>query len=168
MRESYGGTWITGLVISFTFIFAAFLALSINYSKAFRVKNEALSIIEKSGGVTNNARKTIARFLLNNNYRTTGKCDGYDYGVQVKSLNEYNITKVDNGKKYSFCVSKVKSVAPNFSNRAFYEVKLFFKFNLPVLGDFSTFSVKGQTKDIAYPLDGHCEDALPKLKCKTV
>ena len=166
MRESYGGMWITGLVVSFTFIFAAFLALSINYSKAFRVKNEVLSMIEKGEGVTSNTRKTIARYLVNNNYSTKGKCKGYSYGIDVKGINNYSITENPSGK-YSLCVSKVKSVGPNFSNRAFYEVKLFFKFNLPVLGDFATFSVKGQTKDIAYPLDGHCDGKSNSLKCKT-
>ena len=51
MRESIGGTWITQLVIVMMFVFVAFLALSVNYSKAFRVKNQMISIIEKYGGV---------------------------------------------------------------------------------------------------------------------
>ena len=47
MREAIGGTWLTQLIIIFMLIFVAFLALSLNYTKAFKVKNEILSIIEK-------------------------------------------------------------------------------------------------------------------------
>ena len=47
MKEAMGGTWLTGLVIVFIFLFAGFLAYSISYTKAFRVKNE---IILQYGG----------------------------------------------------------------------------------------------------------------------
>lgn len=157
MRQSIGGTWITGLVISFTFIFAAFLALSINYSKAFRVKNEVLSIIEKNGGITKDSLTIISNYLTNNGYTLRGECgSNYAYGVRINGVNNNNIRKASKNGKYSFCVSKIKKKsynAPNFQKRAHYEIKLFFKFNLPVLGDIFTFDVKGQTKDVTYPLD---------------
>ena len=35
MREAIGGTWLFGLVLTFIVFFASFLAVSINYSKAF-------------------------------------------------------------------------------------------------------------------------------------
>ena len=52
MREAIGGTWLTGLVITFIVLFSGFLAYSINYTKAFRVKNEIINIIEKNEGYT--------------------------------------------------------------------------------------------------------------------
>ena len=39
MREAIGGTWLFGLVITFIVFFASFLAISINYSRAFNVNN---------------------------------------------------------------------------------------------------------------------------------
>ena len=45
MREAIGGTWLFGLVITFIVFFASFLAVSINYSKAFNVKNNIVDII---------------------------------------------------------------------------------------------------------------------------
>ena len=47
MRQAIGSTWVLQLVIIFMLIFVAFLALSINYTKAFRVKNELVTMIEK-------------------------------------------------------------------------------------------------------------------------
>ena len=52
MRQAIGSTWILQLVIIFMLIFVAFLALSINYTKAFRVKNELVTMIEKYEGVS--------------------------------------------------------------------------------------------------------------------
>ena len=39
MREAIGGTWLLTIVLVFIVLFSSFLALSINYSKAFKVKN---------------------------------------------------------------------------------------------------------------------------------
>ena len=51
MRETIGNTFIIKLVIVFTLLFSAFLALAISYNKVFRMKNEVLSIIEKYEGI---------------------------------------------------------------------------------------------------------------------
>ena len=50
MRESIGGTWLVGIVIVFIVIFTSYLALSVNYSKAFKVKNGIIEIIEENEG----------------------------------------------------------------------------------------------------------------------
>ncbi len=41
MKESIGGTWLLGFVLVFIVIFSAYLAVSINYTKAFKVKNKS-------------------------------------------------------------------------------------------------------------------------------
>ncbi|MBE6161217.1 MAG: hypothetical protein E7158_03255 [Firmicutes bacterium] len=155
MREVIGGTWITQLVIVFMFVFAAFLALSINYSKAFKIKNEVLNIIEREEGLTDNAIKLTNNYLVNTGYNTKGKCPKNSWGITVRGIGQYDKKFIENSsnKKYSFCVRKVKSTANNFRNRAYYELRLFFKFGLPVIGDITTFDVEGQSKDVTYPLD---------------
>lgn len=165
MRESIGGVWITQLVIVFMFIFAAFLALSINYSKAFRIKNEVLTMIEKGEGLTQNTRNMIGNYLRNNGYTMKGKCEKNSYGITIKGVKNTEMELINDSnknKKYHLCVSKFRSVSPNFPNRAYYEVRLFFKFNLPVLGNISTFEVEGQSKDVSYPLD--VKNIKPKRK----
>lgn len=154
MRQSIGATWILQLVIIFMLIFVAFLALSVNYTKAFKIKNEMVSIIEKYEGVSSHEKGSIA--LINNylryyNYQTTGRCeDGY-YGVQ--DLNSTAISPVSSNNKYYYCVKKTKSSTATFENRATYEVVTFFKFNLPFIGDLFTFRVTGNTIDINFPND---------------
>lgn len=153
MREAIGGTWITQLVIVIMFVFVAFLALSINYSKAFRVKNEVISMIEKKEGISNSSIKLINNYLKNSGYGYEGNCEEGYIGVSISNNNNGTYEDAVANKRYNYCIKKVKSIAINFPNRAYYEVILFFKFNLPVVGDIFTFEVEGQTKDIEYPID---------------
>ena len=50
MREAIGATWITGVVLAFIALFSGYLALSINYSKAFKVKDGIVDRLEKHSG----------------------------------------------------------------------------------------------------------------------
>lgn len=52
MRESIGGTWLFGIVITFIALFSAFLSYAISYTKAFNLKSEILNLIERSEGWT--------------------------------------------------------------------------------------------------------------------
>ena len=70
MKTTISGSWVFMLVILFTLIFAAYIALTINYSKSFRVKNEVLSLIEKNQGFTDNGVILINNYLSQSGYRT--------------------------------------------------------------------------------------------------
>ena len=50
MRESFSGSYLLSISTVFIVLFAGFLAVSINYSRAFTVKNEIVSIIENAQG----------------------------------------------------------------------------------------------------------------------
>lgn len=172
MRESIAGTWTMQIVIVFILFFVAFITLTLNYTRAFRVRNEVINIIEREEGYTANhggddvgARYLIASYLTNNGYNTKGKCDGYKYGATSLDLNKvgdnygYQEVKKNDGAIYYYCFKKVRNipkgdVTTNYENRSYYKVKLFFRFNLPVIGDIATFSVNGETIDIYYNADG--------------
>lgn len=51
MKESIGATWILGLVMTFMVLFIAVLSASVNYNKAFRIKNHIIKMIEKEEGL---------------------------------------------------------------------------------------------------------------------
>lgn len=151
MRQAIGATWILQLVIIFMLIFVGFLALTINYTRAFRVKNEMLSMIEKYEGVNSESIALINNYLRYNNYQTTGNCEDGFYGVT--NLNSASIIPTSKNNKYYYCLKKNNSRSNTFSDRANYEVVAFFKFNLPFIGDLFTFRVNGKTIDINYPTD---------------
>ena len=143
MRESIGSTWTLQLVIGFILIFVGFLTLSLGYSKSYKVKNETLSVIEKYEGLSKDAITIINNYLEYNGYNTMGKCpDDTWYGVDNLSVN--TLAKAETDKKYYYCIKK--RISKNY--RYYYELNVFFKFNLPIVGDFTTFTIEGTTSDI--------------------
>ena len=46
MREAFGGLFMIRLMLVFIVIYVAFAAISLNYAKAFRIKNKVISYIE--------------------------------------------------------------------------------------------------------------------------
>ena len=47
MRESFGGAFMIKLVLVFIVVYISFMAVAINYAKAFRVKNQVINILEQ-------------------------------------------------------------------------------------------------------------------------
>lgn len=160
MREAIGGTWLAQLIIIFMLIFVAFLALTLNYSKAFKMKNEIITMIEEREGLTttkNNVDgsiKLINNYLLSNGYAITRACPEGSYGATNLHAETLNlVTTGDKAKKYYYCVTKIKSPSKNQLGKVHYQVIISLKFNLPILGDLFTFEVSGNTNDIATPAD---------------
>lgn len=144
MRESIGSTWILQLIIVFILLFVGFLTLSLGYSKSYRVKNETLSIIEKYEGLTQDAVAIINNYMEHNNYNAKGNCeDNSWYGLEDFSHKTLSVSESD--KKYYYCIKKIQAK----NNRYYYEIRTFFKFNLPVVGNFATFTLEGTTADIS-------------------
>lgn len=48
MRDAFGGVFTINLFLVFIFIFVAFTAVSLNYAKAFRVKNRVIDFLEEN------------------------------------------------------------------------------------------------------------------------
>ena len=149
MKESIGSTWVLQLVIAFILLFVGFLTLSLGYSKSYKVKNETLSIIEKYEGLNSQSIEIINNYLVYNNYDSMGKCeDSTWYGV--KDLNVTTLEPVVANEKYYYCVKK--RIAKN--EMSYYELNTFFKFHLPIVGDFTSFTIEGSTADI-YSMDNY-------------
>ena len=148
MRESIGGAWLTGLVITFMLIFVAYLTVMINYSTVFKIKNEVVHIIEKYEGFTNNKSNLIInQYLLNSGYNAKGSCDGSgDWYGATKLDDGINLQRVQSGKEYYYCV-KYNAVD---SKTGYFDIKLFLQFDLPVIQQIGKFQIKGQTIKIRY------------------
>ena len=154
MRQTIGATWVFQLVLIFTLIFAAYIALTINYSRSFKVKNEVLSIIEKSQGFTEDGIKLVDNYLQASGYRTMGVCKNYidsvTYGVTSIDV-DHAVTGVEIAqpdKQYYYCFTKYSNYHTYYKTRSYYRITLFFRFDLPVLGDLYAFDVDGQTSEI--------------------
>ena len=145
MRESIGGTWLFGIVVVFIVLFTSFLAISVNYSKAFRVKNFIVDAIEKYEGHGNDTQQIIENYNKQIGYGVGNSCSGRGsgFGKIIRS----------NGTETSrYCVECHESFASekngNRMPKTYYTVTVFFKLDLPIIGNLFVFPVTGQTKTI--------------------
>lgn len=167
MRESIGSTWIFQLVIIFILIFVSFLILSLTYSKAYKNKNEILNIIEKSEGVTSNTVGIINNYLHQNGYSIKYRCPSNGEWLGATDLTDNSLERVlDNNKDYYYCVRRrsanridqssskknlndqKRSTKMSRVKKVYYEIKIFFRFNIPILETLNTFTIDGTTNDI--------------------
>ncbi len=145
MRSSIGGTWLLGLMLTFIFLFVAFIILTINYSRTIRIKNEIISVVEKYEGLNETSIELVNNYLRANSYRASGVCtaereNGVYGGLSLTSL---ELEEARPGVKYFYCIRKYKGT----NTTHYYQVGIFYRFNLPVLGDTAGFTVKGTTSN---------------------
>lgn len=150
MREVTGSTWTFQLIVLFILIFACFLTLVLNYSKAYDVKNNMLTIVEKYEGITTESLEILNNYLSEKSYRTRGNCPIGWYGAVDL---DGTIEEVQDNKNYYFCFTEELAYIETEDDKddkvvktdIYYNVRLFYKFNLPVLGELTTFEVNGRT-----------------------
>jgi hypothetical protein len=63
MRESIGAAAFIQILMIFIVIFISFLAVSVNFATAFRVKNKIISYIEANEGLDETAQTEINTYL---------------------------------------------------------------------------------------------------------
>ena len=69
MRDAIGGVVAINVIIFFLFLISGYLAYSVNYTKAFRAKNEIINIIEEYEGFTSDAKTKINEKLRQQGYQ---------------------------------------------------------------------------------------------------
>ena len=151
MRDAVGGAWLYGIVMVFTLLFAAFLALALTYARAYRLKNEITAIIEKYQGITVKdslsnlgSVSIINNYLRNNGHGTKGYCPDGSYGVT--NLDSDVLEPTNSSQKYLYCISYEKNTFKTCSY--IFKVRVFYDFNLPLLGQVRRFNVNGQTNEL--------------------
>ena len=178
MKESMGSTWIMSLMIGFIFIFTVFLILAMNFTKVYKMKNEVTTIIEKYEGATNKSSgghlnwgsiSIIGNYLNSNGYSATGYCPedntisdestGLVGWYGANNLSDDSLVKAENNTKYYYCIRKHNI---NNTKLTYFEIVLFLKFDLPVIGNITAFKVNGNTTDIK---NAYCTGLSGENKC---
>ncbi len=161
MRDSMGAAWILSLSLTFTILFVGFLAISINYSRAFKVKSGIVSRIEENEGYNGSMDERLENYLLDEGYTAYGTCEP-EYDVPGQNANWQLVGGIRTASvpagvdKYSACIYRTTSDAGDEgvgAPRAQYRVVVFFKFDLPIIRYYMQFQVSGESRylyDFAY------------------
>ncbi len=161
MRQTIGGTWLMQLMILFILLFVGYIILTLNYSKSIRLKNEAVSMIERYNGLNDDSIELINNYLVSSGYTAKGNCAATtETGVYgAADLKVMSLEEAVPNKKYYYCVKKFSGA----NTTKYYQVTLFYKFNLPILGNISGFTVRGTTSNFQTS-----DDDPNSPYCKTV
>ena len=176
MKSSVSTVWFVGLVVTFLLVFSAYIIITVDYSKTFKLKNEVLTIVEKNKGMTVfsgdvvpstvstgevlthvGAIKTINVFLKASGYTATGSCNipsGVDvYGVYDLLYDSGDVwanmgERAQPDKPYYYCFAKFNTGREEAYPSIYYGVELFYRFEIPVLREFIPVRVTGVTNEI--------------------
>lgn len=146
MRESFGGAFMIKLVLIFIVIYVSFMAVAINYAKAFRVKNNVINILEQSQFELGDSITEIDDYLSNVPYNLNGNdsikkhCNNTEFGNTNKSTNTILTT---NG----VCIVKQ---ATGSDNEVYYKVTSYISVDFRVFNIYMTLPISGETKIIRY------------------
>lgn len=153
MRDAIGSGWVFSICLTFIVLFTAYLAITLNYAKAFRVKNEIISKIEENGGWEDSLEPVIADYIFNQGLSAYGTCEdvidsvGYrDSWIRVKEIN----INAPAGKN-NVCIYRGATPSPiddGPKRQYMYRVVTFFRFDLPVVRYFTSFQVAGESRYI--------------------
>ena len=149
MKEAFGGYWLFVIVIFFLTVFSAFLALSVNYSRAYKVKDEIIGIIERKNGIYDinggdtGAIEEIQAYMADVGYRTQGTCSNGYVG--------YNLTSRGITDKPTFCVQTVDAtLGSNGIPASYYKIEVFFRLEIPIFSSLFNLKLEGATKTLYY------------------
>ena len=158
MKDSIANVWLLGLVITFILLFSAYIAITVDYSQTFKLKNEVLNIIEKNKGMTSStgqpqtskiksgksitvdvgALQTINLYLAGNAYTAKGPCPENDgakwYGVKALVYDSTSSIWEDaqKGTDYYYCFAKFRTGQANikYNSKSGKESSIYYKVRL--------------------------------------
>lgn len=171
MRESIGGIAVFAMVVALIIIFTGIVTFTVNRSNAFAIKDEIISIIEANGEFNMNASynydtetgdATLAKIvdsITAHQYRQTGKCPAPCNGnASCESQNDAEVAcytragaRVYEGEEATIVILKKKGAQSEQNGTTepyYFEVRVFYRIDLPILNNILIFNVKGQTKPL--------------------
>lgn len=160
MKEAIGSSYIFVICLVFIILFTGYIAISVNYNKAFITKDYLVSKIEDTpGGYDDGAlREDLETYLTSQGYTAQGTCPPY---LKINDINEKGR---DTDWKRVGCLREVpgeeetcgaciyqKTIDSTAmddirADRSYYKVYTFFKFDLPVVNVLMNFKIGGTTK----------------------
>ena len=143
MREAFGGAFTIKLMLIFLAIYIAFIAVALNYAKAFRVKNRIIDIIEQNEGRDSYDDTKEGSVIGNiNSYLNTV---GYYVNLaNIKNNNTENINCYDRG----YCIEETTAPVTDGITSKYYKVTTYININFPFFKLNFNIPITGETRKI--------------------
>ena len=145
MREAFGGAFMIILMLIFLAIYIAFIAVALNYAKAFRVKNKIIDIIEQSEGISEIDYNNTNEGSVIGNINTY--LNNVSYNVNLTDINNKNIDNVhcyDRG----YCIEEYARPVNDGVTSKYYKVTTYININFPFFNLNFNIPITGETRKI--------------------
>ncbi len=168
VKEAVGGTSLFFIVIFIMSIFTIYIAIAINWSMAYKVKDEILFYIEKNNGMNQKTVDDINSYTSNVGYDSRGECPSggkKDNGCWIAaSLGTIKGVSVSRHAT-NYCVRKLYYAdSEGMPKRAYYSVRVFFQINAPIVSRLKL-AIDGDTKALTNPVDSDVFGFPDATKC---
>lgn len=143
MKEAIGNSFLMMLAMTFLFLIMGLLVGALSYSKAYKAKNKIVNVIEKYDAFDGKAQDEVEADLFKMGYKanfTTTSC---------KQLENMTLVHDKAYGKYDYCVYEVKT-----SRGYYYHVITYTHFDIPIIGNYLTFEVRGDSRTVYQGLEG--------------
>ena len=152
MKEAVGQTISLQVILVFMIFLNAFLAFSVNYTKAFRVKNKVINIIEQNEGFNNVAVSQIHSYMDQVGYRANvnGQINGLGNCQNGVCIQIHCVGRMGDSGADGECKA---SADGKQDYRVYYNVTTFINVDVPLINKvlnqtMSIFRVQGDTSTI--------------------
>lgn len=151
MKEAIGNASVFGLAIAFIGIMILVFLSSLNYTKAFKIKNRIVDIIEQY----DDGYSTGNRTAINDQIESVLKEIGYGVNTSnkqcpdiVKNGQTYKV--LNNTYNYRYCIYEFSS-----TRGSYYKAVAYMQLDIPVIGEYIQIPVSGETKVFYHTVDEH-------------
>lgn len=148
MRSSIGTALLSNIIIVFLVVMITFLVGALSYTKAYRIKNNVINLIEREKGF--NATK-VDEMLSEIGYRVVDNTGVTCEDVRSGAKGPYEPGYLVSGntmKKYRYCVYRYTFPQPDGTNAYVYSVTTYMYFDIPLIGSMLEFPIRGETKTL--------------------
>lgn len=143
MREAFGGAFTIKLMLIFLAIYIAFIAVALNYAKAFRVKNKIIDIIEQNEGIDSYIDTKEGSVIGDiNSYLNT--VSYYVNLANIRNNNTENINCYDRG----YCIEETTGPVTDGLTSKYYKVTTYININFPFFKLNFNIPITGETRKI--------------------
>lgn len=151
MKEAIGNASVFGLAIAFIGIMILVFLSSLNYTKAFKIKNRLVDIIEQY----DDGYSMENRDAINTQIETVLREIGYGVNTSNKQCpniekNGQTYTVLNNTYNYRYCIYEFSS-----TRGSYYKVIAYMQLDIPVIGEYIQIPVSGETKVFYHTVDEH-------------
>lgn len=149
MKEAIGNSFVLNFIITFVALFTLVFVGTLSYTKAFKVKNRIIDIIENFDGnieandkLFTNVKEEIDTKLNDMSYKIAkADCENLNKNGSSSDRNFIKNSNIDTQSDYKYCIYR------NKTNRGtYYSVVAYIYFEVPLIGAHLEFPVYGETR----------------------